>query len=225
MIISCQKRRPYKKFVPGVTTILKAGDVCQVCLMGEEVVDLGEGRCQMMAYSLAEVLGLRERAGMLEGHPLLDLGAEEGVACGYLELTTYQAAKIKEWEAAGDLVGVRNYSRKPGAKDHQVQRIRRQKMIRGGLLTAEDVSWLNNVCQISHYYVETEIAKLELNLEAVVKQTPPPESTSPQPKRPPKRHPRRKVGLSRKERRLLEQEERLYGGTERIGAEGKGVGG
>ena len=224
MIINCQKRRPYKKFMAGETTILKAGDVCQVCIMGEEIVDLGAGRCQMMAYSLAEVLGLREREGMLEGHPLLDLGAEEGVACGYLELTTYQAAKIKEWEAAGDLVGVRNYSRKPGAKDHQVQRIRRQKMIRGGLLTAEDMIWLNNICQISHYYVETEMAKLELNFEAGVKQPPSPESTPPQPKRPPKRHPRRKTGLSRKERRRLEQEEGLYGSLERIGAQGKGAG-
>lgn len=116
MIINCQKKRPFKKFVAGGTPVRKAGDVCQVCIMGEEVEDLGNGRCQMMAYSLADVLNLRKREGTLEGHPLLDLGTEMGEACGYLELTAAQAARIKKWEEAGDLVGVRNYSRKPGSK-------------------------------------------------------------------------------------------------------------
>lgn len=211
MIINCQKGRPYKRFVAG--EVRKVGDVCQVCIMGEEVEDLGDGRYQMMAYSLEEVLGLREREGMLEGHPLLDLGAEEGEACGYLELTADQVDRIKRWEAAGDLIGVRNYSRKPGARDHQVQRIRRRRMVKAGLLTDEDLLWLNNICEISHYYAQTEMAKLELNLEPA-----PAEPTQPLAQRAPKRHPRRKV--SRKERRLIEEEERLYGGVERIGEAG-----
>lgn len=215
MIINCQKNRPYKKLMAGAATVRKAGDVCQVCIMGEEVTDLGDGLYQMMAYSLAEVLGLREREGMLEGHPMLDLGAAEGVACGYLELTRDQVARIKRWEASGDFVGVRNYSRKPGATDYQVQRVWRRKMLSGGLLTEEDVVWLNNVCQVSHYYVETETAKLELNLGPAGEEVggvPAP----PQAQRAPKRHPRRKARLSRKERRQTE-EERLYGGVERIG--------
>ena len=220
MIINCQKKRPYKKFVVGGgSSVRKAGDVCQVCIMGEEVEDLGNGRYQMMAYSLEEVLDLRKREGTLEGHPLLDLEDERGAACGYLELTRAQAARIKKWEAAGDLVGVRNYSRKPGSKDHQVHRIWRQKMIKAKLLTEEDMFWLNNICEISHYYVETEMAKLELNLEAAVKQQPA-APTPPLVQKPPKRHPRRKVKLSRKERRRFEEEERLYGGVEQMGGAG-----
>lgn len=92
-------------------------------------------------------------------------------------------------------------------------------MIKSGLLTEEDVIWLNNICQVSHYYVETEMAKLELDLEAAVKQQPA-TPTPPLVQKPPKRHPRRKVKLSRKERRRFEEEERLYGGVERIGEAG-----
>lgn len=199
MIIVNRKNR-YAAFTPRKTQIRKAGDVCQVCLPGADAEEIEGGKLRLLVYPISEILALRQRADTLIGHPLLDLKEDED-SFGYVELPPYQIEKIRRWEKVGDFVGVRNYNRKPGAKDHQICRISREQMVRRGLLTKADDLWLNNICDVSHYYVESELAKLaqdapEAEPAAVAKK---------------ERHPRRRGKISRKERRRIEQEDEMYG--------------
>ncbi|MCK5643933.1 MAG: hypothetical protein KAJ19_24260 [Gammaproteobacteria bacterium] len=198
MIIVNRKNQTYKNF-SAKTKIRKVGDICQVCLPSDNAEELEGGKLRLLVYPLSEILALRQRVDTLIGHPLLDLESEKDV-CGYVELYPYQVKKVQKWAEAGDFVGLRNYNRKPGAKDHQVARIRRKGMVKHGLLTEADVLWVRNICDVSHYYLESELAKL-VQVDA---ETEPPAVAK-------ERHPRRKGKLSRKERRQIEQEDEMYG--------------
>jgi hypothetical protein len=199
MIIVNRKNR-YAAFTPRKTQIRKAGDVCQVCLPSDEAEEIEGGKLRLLVYPISEILALRQRADTLVGHPLLDLKDDED-SFGYVELYPYQVQKIRRWEKIGDFVGMRNYNRKPGAKDYQICRVSREQMVRRGLLTEADVLWLNNICDVSHYYAESELAKLAQDAP----ETEPPAVAKK------KRHPRRRGRVSRKERRRIEQEEAMYG--------------